>query len=122
MPPFNLDLSHNLSGRATYRHYELVLGANLVTTFDVLMAVKSIEGLGSPATEDKLSELVEKVILPAVAQAELTFAAVADASHLSIEPTTTELELTFVHVRRISIMLASPASLMRPVPDAADHD
>jgi Rrf2 family protein len=56
--------------------YELTLGAHLITAYDVLWAANSIEGIGSPDPGgDDLSELAEKVVLPAVAQAEQSFAA-----------------------------------------------
>ena len=54
--------------------YELVLHSHLITVYDVLLAAKSIEGIASAEPGEDLSELIEKVVVPAVAQAEQTFA------------------------------------------------
>ena len=55
--------------------YELARAPQLITTYDILMAVNSIEGMGSPDLGKRYSELVGKVVLPAIAKAEQAFAA-----------------------------------------------
>ena len=70
--------------RGGYGGYELALCAHLITVYDVLLTTRSIEGIASPDPGgDNLSELVEKVVLPAVAQAEQTLA--ADLKSITID-------------------------------------
>jgi Rrf2 family protein len=63
--------------------YELLHGAHLITVYDVLRAANFLEGLASPVPDGHLSHIAESVVMPAIAAAEQTFAAVLKS--MSIE-------------------------------------